>query len=96
MVQAVYLRMNGKEEMQAISAGVGTSNLWAVVLDIFLKTWCPSEAGIHKKIWLQGIERSAEMVDELYLQLLRHLRGSNKNTSVRGWELLLLAACACR
>ena len=36
------------------------------------------------------------MVDELYLQLLRHLRGSNKNTSVRGWELLLLAACACR
>jgi len=45
---------------------------------------------------LQGIERSMDLVDELYLQLLRHLRGSNKTTSVRGWELLLLAACATR
>jgi hypothetical protein len=45
---------------------------------------------------VQGIERSLDLVDELYLQLLRHLRGSNRSTSVRGWELLLLAACASR
>lgn len=44
----------------------------------------------------QGIERSPELIDEMYLQLLRHLRGSNRSTSVRGWELLLLAACASR
>lgn len=35
-------------------------------------------------------------MDEIYLQLLKHLRGNNKITSVRGWELLLLAACAAR
>ena len=44
---------------------------------------------------LQGIERSPELVDEAYLQVLKAMQGKS-TTCVRGWELLLLLACASR
>ena len=45
--------------------------------------------------FLQGLERSPELIDEAYLQIIKQMQGKT-TTCVRGWELLLLLACASR